>query len=177
MAKRISLREFQQNLTAKLGSSREGAATHSLLGIQSGSGEDSLWLIDLADSGEVVPLETSLAPVPLTRPWFAGLTNVRGVLYSVVDFAAFRGLEPTPRTSDALLLMIGARYGINSALLVHRALGLRAQEGLEALEPDADAPAWRQRRFRDADGRRWTRLDVAALLAESAFSNVAEIQD
>ncbi len=177
MAKRISLREFQQNLTAKLSSSREGAATHSLLGIQSGTGDDSLWLIDLADSGEVMPLETSLAPVPLTRTWFAGLTNVRGVLYSVVDFAAFRGLEPTPRTNDALLLMIGARHGINSALLVHRALGLRALDNLTELEHVADAPAWCRQRYRDAEGRQWTRLSVPELLAEPAFGNVAEIQD
>ena len=33
-----------------------------------------------------------ITPVPLTRPWFRGVANVRGNLYSVVDFAAFVGV-------------------------------------------------------------------------------------
>lgn len=176
MAKRISLREFQQHLTAKLGSMREGASARSLLGVQSGGGADGLWLLDLSDAGEIVPLENSLAPVPLTRRWFAGLANVRGVLYSVVDFAAFRGLDPTPRNSDALLIMIGARHGINSALLVDRALGLRPLDELTTTNDDTATTAvaaWRCGRYRDQQGREWTRLDVPALLADPAFVNVA----
>ena len=173
MAKRISLREFQQGLTAKLTSMREGASARSLLGIQSGAGDDALWLVDLSDSGEVVPLENALAPVPLTRRWFAGLCNVRGVLYSVVDFAAFRGGEATPRNTDALLLMVGARHGINSALLVDRALGLRPIDELTEIESAAAVPSWHRQRYMDKQGRQWTRLDVPALLADPAFVNVA----
>ena len=33
-------------------------------------------------------------PVPLTHSWFRGVANVRGNLYSVVDFSAFQGGEP-----------------------------------------------------------------------------------
>jgi twitching motility protein PilI len=172
MAKRISLREFQRDLSQKLSSMQRGESTRSLLGVQSGSGDDAYWLIDLADSGEVIPLE-ALAPVPLTRPWFGGLTNVRGVLYSVIDFAAFRGLEPTPQNSDARLLMIGARHGINSSLLVNRTLGLRPLENLTREADDEAAPEWCRQRFVDAQGRRWTRLQVPALLSTPDFLDVA----
>jgi twitching motility protein PilI len=30
---------------------------------------------------------------PLTQPWFLGLANIRGNLYSVVDLAGFLGRE------------------------------------------------------------------------------------
>jgi hypothetical protein len=91
----------------------------------------SRWLIDLADSGEVTPLP-ELTPAPLTKPWFTGIANIRGVLYSVVDFAAWRGGAPTPINAQSRLLLIGARQGINSALLVRRALGLRPQLEMRA---------------------------------------------
>ncbi|MCX7144727.1 MAG: chemotaxis protein CheW [Sulfuritalea sp.] len=131
MAKRISLREFQQGLSERLLSARRGEGAQALLGIESGADDlpgGSHWLIDLADSGEVSPLP-QLTPAPLTKPWFAGIANIRGVLYSVVDFSAWRGGAPTPINAQSRLLLVGARHGINSALLVRRALGLRPHHG------------------------------------------------
>jgi hypothetical protein len=54
------------------------------------------------------------------------------VLYSVVDFAAWRGGAPTPINAQSRLLLVGARQGVNSALLVRRALGLRPQIEMHA---------------------------------------------
>lgn len=177
MAKRISLREFQQNLSTRLGTAQRGESARALLGIASGQGDDSLWLLDLADSGEVSPL-TALTPAPLTKHWFAGLANIRGALYSVVDFSAFRGGEPTPHNAEARLLLIGARHGINSALLVKRTLGLRPPESLTLIDSNAveGAPVpidWRGNRYEDAEGHRWTRLKIQALLADADFLDVA----
>lgn len=171
MRKRVSLREFQQNLTARLGTAKRGDASRSLLGVESGDGDDAYWLIDLADSGEVVPL-TELTPVPLTKHWFAGITNVRGALFSVVDFSAFRAGPATPRNSEARLVMIGARHGINSALLVDRALGLRPLDSLSRQADDPQAPEW-DHAYSDKDGRTWHRLNVSALLADPTFLDVA----
>lgn len=171
MSKRISLREFQQNLTARLGTAKHGDSARTLLGVESGDGNDALWLIDLADSGEVIPL-TELAPVPLTRHWFAGITNVRGMLYSVVDFSAFRANHATPNNSEARLVMIGARHGINSALLVDRALGLRPLASMTRLPDDPDAAGWGRQRYQDAEGRQWRRLQVRELLSDDAFLDV-----
>jgi len=166
MARKISLREFQEHLATRLGgNSSENAA--DMLGFQAGDGR---WLVNLSDSGEIVNLPP-LAAAPLTRPWFAGLTNVRGVLYAVSDFSAFLGGEPTPRNAQSRLLLIGARHGVNAALLVNRLLGLRHAE---ALAPAAagDAPEWAQEEFTDNEGQRWRRLDVARLLADEQFLQV-----
>jgi twitching motility protein PilI len=160
MAKRTSLREFQESLAAKLASARRGEAAQALLGVESGKAR---WLMDLADSGEVVPL---------TQPWFAGVANVRGALYSVVDFSAFRGGEPTPRNADARLLLIGARHGINSALLVDRTLGLKNLDGMSVEPPAEGGPAWIGESFTDASGQGWLRLRIAALLEDPAFLDV-----
>lgn len=78
-----------------------GQSAAGLLGMQSGS---DYWLLNLADSGEVIPLST-LTGVPLTQPWFAGIANIRGNLYSVVDFSAFQGKEATPQNGNSRLLI------------------------------------------------------------------------
>ena len=176
MAKRISLREFQRDLAARLGSAQRGETSRALLGVESGRGNDRLWLLDLTDSGEIAPLSSlgTLTPVALTKPWFAGVVNIRGTLYSVVDFSAFRGGEPTPRNSEARVLLIGARHGSNSALLVNRTLGLRTPGELTPAEspPATDAP-WQGERSTDREGAQWTRLNIPALLADNAFLDIA----
>ena len=173
MSQRISLREFQKNLSARLGSAQRGESARALLAVESGRGEQSRWLLDLADSGEVAPL-TGLTPVPLTKSWFAGIANIRGTLYSVVDFSAFRGGELTPQNTEARLLLIGAKHGSNSALLVNRTLGLRPPESLTRAEAVADGTVpWQGRHYTDASGIEWTRLRIQALLSDPLFLNVA----
>lgn len=179
MAKRISLREFQQGLSERLVSARRGEGGQALLGVESGADDlpgGSHWLIDLADSGEVSPLP-QLTPAPLTKPWFAGIANIRGVLYSVVDFSAWRGGAPTPINSQSRLLLVGARHGINSALLVRRALGLRPQLQMHAAA-DAklgagDTAPWLGGRFKDAQDVTWTQLRIPALLADPNYLDIA----
>jgi twitching motility protein PilI len=177
VAKRISLRDFQNQLTARLGSAQRGETTRALLGIESGQGDNAYWLLDLADSGEIAPLSAlgQLTPVALTKPWFAGVVNIRGNLYSVVDFAAFCGGEPTPRNADVRLLLIGVRHGINSALLVNRTLGLRSPDTLTEMPADdaSNTPPWQGARLVDGDGQQWNRLHVPALIADPEFLDIA----
>ncbi|EXI66461.1 MAG: CheW-like domain protein [Candidatus Accumulibacter adjunctus] len=167
MSKKIRLHEFQSYLAARLaGTSAQTAA--GLLGVQAGP---DYWLLDLADSGEIVPL-TSLTTVPLTKAWFAGLANIRGNLYSVVDLSAFVGKDVTPRSTSSRLLLIGTRHGSNAALLVNRMIGLR---NVDALTPEAaaDAPAWAPEIYADNEGRRWKKLKVRELLADENFMDIA----
>jgi twitching motility protein PilI len=167
MAKKLSLREFQAGLADRLRVAQSQAASTSLLGVQAGSGN---WLLSLEDSGEVIPVP-EVSPVPLTKPWFCGLTNIRGNLFSVVDFAAFQGEEPTPRTSDSRLLLVGERFNVNSALLVNRMLGLR---NMQQMQPEELAPGqtWVTAQFRDADGRVWKELDVGTLVQHADFLQI-----
>jgi len=167
MAKRGSLREFQAHLATRLAGAGDKNAA-GLLGVQAGA---EYWLINLSDSGEIVPL-VPLTGVPLTQHWFIGIANIRGNLYSVADFSAFQGKEQTPQNATSRLLLIGTRHGNNAALLVTRMLGLRNQDALTPATADADAPAWAQEAYTDNDGRRWKMLNVRELLADEHFMEI-----
>lgn len=167
MAKKISLREFQESLAARLKSAARGQTTRALLGVQVGTQH---WLLDLTDSGEIVPLPP-LAPVPLTRPWYVGLANIRGNLYSVADFSAFLGNEATPHNPSSRLLLIGARHGSNAALLVTRMLGLKAIDTLTPVAHEGDS-RWSNAAYTDTEGRHWKKLDVRTLIDAPEFNEI-----
>ena len=167
MAKRISLRDFQKGLVERLSSAKKGGTTKALLGIQAGQ---EYWLLDLGDAGEILPTP-ALTLVPLTRNWFDGIANIRGALYAVVDFSAFQGGEPIPPGGDTRLLLVGSRFGLNSALRISRALGLRNPDDLEPQE-DRDPRPWAGEQFVDKQGRIWRRLLLRNLLAQPAFLEI-----
>ncbi|MDR2187609.1 MAG: chemotaxis protein CheW [Azonexus sp.] len=166
--KKTSLRDFQEYLAARLSDAASGRGATSWLGIEAG-GED--WLVDLSDGGEIVQAP-QLAPVPLTRPWFAGIANIRGNLYAVTDFSSFRGAAPTPRNSSTRLLLIGARHGSNAALLVSRMLGLKNPGDFVAEPPQEEDPAWCEQRYLDVQNKAWRKLSVRELLADQEFMNI-----
>jgi twitching motility protein PilI len=165
MARRISLREFQQDLVRRLTEARVSTETPSArLGVQVGS---EFWLVRLDEAAEVMPPPV-IAPVPLTRPWFRGLTNIRGNLYSVVDLAQFQGGPETLATPDSRLLLVGEKYHMAAALLVGRMLGLRNLNALELRESPPQRP-WEQARYVDKDGREWRELAMEALIYSGDF--------
>ena len=167
MSKRGGLREFQAHLATRLASASEQSAA-GLLGIQAGT---DFWLVDLYDSGEIVPL-TPLTTVPLTKQWFAGIANIRGNLYAVSDFSAFQGKDSTPQNTSSRLLLVGTRHGSNAALLVTRMLGLRNVEDLTPAAVDPNAPLWADEAYTDKEGRRWKKLNVRKLLADENFMEI-----
>ncbi len=166
MSKRISLREFQEGLVRRLAEAKT-SERRGLLGVQAG---DENWLLDLTDSGEILP-PPPLSPVPLTRPWYRGMANVRGTLYGVVDFSSFHRGTPIIPAGQARLVLIGARHGVHCALLISRAWGLRSHEDFEpdATPMNAEERPWVGRRLRDTQDRLWLQLDVPRLLAYPGF--------
>lgn len=123
------------------------------------------WLVDMADISGVLPLPP-LTPVPLTRPWFLGVANVRGMLYGVTDMAAYCKKGKASGTADNRILLLAEHHAFNAALLVDGVLGLR------------NANAWKQDRvegqtqYRDELGRLWRKLDVADLMGRPAFRQI-----
>jgi twitching motility protein PilI len=168
MARKTSLREFQEYLAARLTGAAQGQHSASLLGVRAG---DQDWLIELTDGGEILQAP-KLTPVPLTKGWFAGLANIRGSLHAVSDFSVFCGGAPTPQNNNTRLLLIGSRYGSNAALLVTRMLGLRNPDDFEVLPAEPGAPVWGSGRYRDAQGKVWNKLSVRDLLADNNFMNI-----
>jgi twitching motility protein PilI len=168
MAEKLSLRDYQRDLAERLRAA-ETKSSSSKLALQVG-GEG--WLIDLADAGEVIPVPP-ITSVPLTRQWFKGVTNIRGNLYSVVDFPAFLGGGAVTLGEQSRLLLVGERFRMSSALLVDRSLGLRNPEQLKPREGGANAATpWLKGEFSDEEGRAWKELDVAQLVQHPDFLGV-----
>jgi twitching motility protein PilI len=168
MARRTGLREFQLAVAERLRTASKRAAVASKLGFQVG-GEN--WFVALHQVSEVIPVP-SMVTVPRTHSWFRGVANVRGNLYSVVDFAAYQGRDPTPGGVERRVILVSDRLVGGAGLLVSRMLGLRNPEQFNTAERPANAPAWVAAAYSDAGGNRWLELDLPALAREQRFLEV-----
>jgi twitching motility protein PilI len=162
MARKTSLREFQQNVAQRIRDLVSQKTAASKLGFQVGSEN---WLVTLTDVSEVIPVPQTIV-VPMTLPWFRGVANIRGKLYSVVDFAAFQRDSAIGPGMERRVILISDRLIEGSGLMVTRMLGLRNPEQFTA-EPTqglaSDRP-WIKAKFRDSSGALWHELDVGALV-------------
>ncbi len=169
---RIDLQSFQQELANRLASKTAAQVESSRLGLACGG---ERFLIRLGDAAEVVAIPP-IAAVPLTKPWFLGLANIRGNLYSVVDFAGFIGREAIVAHGaggQSRLILFGPRAGdLKAGIVVQGVLGLRNLAELTATPPEVDAPAWYGQRWLDADGGAWQEIELARLVVDPAFLRV-----
>lgn len=168
MARRTGLREFQIAVAERLRTASTRTALASKLGFQVGAEN---WIVSLQQVSEVIPVPQTL-PVPLTHSWFRGVANIRGNLYSVIDFSAFQGGDPISSGLERRVILINDRLVGGSGLLVSRMLGLRNPEQLNVAVKPADAPPWVAGAFTDAGGTRWLELDLPALVREQRFLEV-----
>lgn len=170
MARKISLREFQESVVAKLqGLATSEAANPSKLGVQVGS---QFWLVRLSDISETLPVP-ALTPVPLSQPWFSGVANFRGNLYGIVDYCHFLGAAPTPLAMDSRLLLVHPKFQINSGIIVSRVMGLRNPAQMKPVEPEEESLPWVDAEYRDEAGTLWRELDMRSLTEHAKFLNVA----
>ena len=161
-----SLRDYQLALSERLQSAEAGTRIASRLALQVGK---DAWLFDLREAAELIP-PPPISALPMARPWFRGVANVRGNLYSVTDFAAFLGGAATPASEHSRLLLLNERFRSGAALLVERSLGLRDPEGLSAVSDDGQPrPSFVRAVYTDSDGKLWKELDVPALIQHPAF--------
>jgi twitching motility protein PilI len=168
MARKTSLREFQQNVAKRLSELSLRKTVASKLGFQVGNDN---WFVSLADVSEVIPVPTFVS-VPRTQPWFRGVSNVRGKLYSTVDFAAFQGDEPIVPGIERRVILISEKLLEGSGFLVNRMLGLRNPESFTAESSADSARPWIKARYRDPDNAVWHELDLEALSRETRFLEV-----
>ena len=168
-AARLDLRSFQQELATRLAAKTAAQVESSRLGLEC---RGERWLIRLSDAGEVIAVPP-IVPVPLTQRWFLGLANIRGNLFSVIDFPAFLGRESVVLGSLARLILLNGRSGEQSAgIVVQRVLGLRNLAQLTPADGDDAAPAWHVQRWTDADGAQWQEIDLGKLARDPAFLQV-----
>jgi twitching motility protein PilI len=176
MANKQALRDLQTRLAERMQQVRSEVPGVSWLAVDcAGQG----LLLPLRQAGEIFDLGPLLA-VPHTRPWLAGVVNLRGGVCTVVDLARFLGLrdaaaaastQPATR-STARLVAFNAALGLNGALLIDRLEGLRHAADLQAEEQSAEnaaRPPFALARWRDAAGRWWQEIDLAALAQSPQF--------
>ena len=169
-AARVDLRSFQQELATRLAAKTAAQVESSRLGLASGS---ERWLIRLSDAGEVIAVPP-IVPVPLTQRWFLGLANIRGNLYSVIDFPAFLGNAPVVLDNLARLILLNGRGGEqNAGIVVQRVLGLRNLAQLTPAHDDTKRPEWHVARWIDAEGVTWQEIDLGKLSRDASFLQVS----
>jgi twitching motility protein PilI len=174
MAKREALRELQSRLAERLQAARTQVRGASWLAVECrGQG----LLFPLHEAGEIFPFVPAL-PVPHTRPWFAGVANLRGGLHGVVDLALFLDLPGRPlpegQRDQARLVALNPALGLNSALLVDRLAGLRSTAQVEPVVVDnPESPAFAGACYRDSDGRMWQEILLSALAEDALFLGIA----
>ena len=159
------LREFEDRLSERMRQASTAPRT-ARLGLMIGG---QRWLVELAQAGEIVPVPSQITPVPLTRPWFRGLVNLRGALYGVTDFSAFMGGMPTPVTKESRLLALSSALNLNAALLVTRMLGLHDAARWATVPDCPPGEAWTGERWIDPEGREWCELSLSRLSADPRF--------
>ena len=184
-ARRVRMREFQNRLVDRMQSARGGSdARAGQLGVLIG---ETRWLLDLQQAGEIVAVG-AITTVPLTQPWFLGLTNIRGSLISVVDYAHFKHGTPTVIDKQSRIIAFAPALGFIGGMLVSRVLGLRnitdmqqqpnsEYDRVNAAADRRDAPGGgdrraQQLRFIDSDNQVWQMLDLVVVTQDPRFIQV-----
>jgi twitching motility protein PilI len=175
MANRQALRDLQTRLAGRLAQARTEGVAAGWLAVESAG--RSL-LLPLAQSGEIFPMAT-VQTVPYTRPWFLGVSNLRGGLFGVVDFASFMtGQMPVRRSESAheqaRLVVLNPALEINCALLIDRLGGLRnAKDFVARDEVGGDAPHYFAGNYTDNAGKQWQEINLQAMAGQSDFLSIA----
>ena len=171
MSNKEALRELQVRLASRLQAARERPREAGWLAVE--CAEAGL-LLPLGQAGEIQSLR-DVTPVPHSAPWLAGVANVRGQLNAVMDLAVFLGLrERAPGARSGQLVVFNPSLRVNSALLIDRLVGLRDSDQLQRVTDDpGPRPAFAVRQWRDGQGRVWDELDLAALVQDPLFLEVA----
>ena len=163
------LRDFSTQLAERLKTAPAATGASLRLAVRIGM---RAYLVEMATAGEIVPLG-EVAPVPWTKPWYRGLTNVRGRLVGVIDLVHFSGSAPMSAEQGQQLLVIGESLKSSAALIITRAFGLRNLKELERLDAVNDsARPWELTRYRDSDGTVLTELDLGRLVSFERFGAI-----
>ncbi|HYP70799.1 MAG TPA: chemotaxis protein CheW [Variovorax sp.] len=174
MANRDALRAFQSRLAGRLQAARSSGVSASWLAVEAG---ESKFLFPLGHAGEIFPW-TPPQVVPYTHQWFLGVSNLRGGLYGVVEFATFATGRRAAPVNEAVraqsrLVALNELLEVNCALLIDRLVGLRGVEAFVASEPPAaDAPAWMGSTYTDENGEQWQEVNLQALSQQPQFLSI-----
>lgn len=174
MAKDIPLREYQKSLLERLDDIKNTQADSvmSFLGVSIG---DKNILVALSEIGETVSL-VDIQKVPLVKPWFLGVSNVRGVLYVVNDLLHMMTQKFTKITSSTRMIIVNDSIAPNVAFVADKLIGLRNLELMKKRKEKSDnSVCFRSETYEDAEGRVWHIMDCSVLVNSTEFTSPLKV--
>lgn len=175
MANRQALRELQSRLADRLQAAKTQGVSASWLAVEAGGDK---YLFPLNQSGEIFPW-VSAQNVPYTQAWFAGVANLRGGLYGVVDLASFvTGKAPPPRSemarTESRLVALNSALEINCALQIDKLSGLRNPDAFsDFAEKPPEAPEFFGHSYVDVNGATWQEINLQTLAQQAHFLTIS----
>ena len=122
---------------------------------------------------EIVPFQT-LLPLPMTKVWVKGMLNIRGEIYTVIDFSEFIGSPPVQHQKTTNLLLLPDKE-LKSALLISGRISLRLFDiNLPTVSKDSfsETLGLFLSTALDDGGSRWGVLNVQALSSSNQFNSI-----
>ena len=174
MDKRTTLRDYQTNILARLENAKKVGAEPpaGYLGVVIGSKNI---LINLQEISETLPM-LDIQRVPLVKPWFLGVANVRGVLYAINDLGQMLENTYTIISSNARLVMVSERVTTNVAFVVDKMIGLRKLGDMQVRKEAVDeSVCLKTQSYQDANNQIWHMLDCDKLVRSKEFVTPYEI--
>ncbi len=168
MAEKVKLRDYQKSILDRLDVVRTDASAvaDSYLGVEIGGRNV---LVDLLDISETLVV-TEIQPIPLVKPWFLGMSNVRGILYAINDLGQLLDNNFTEVSSNTRILLINESIASNMGILVDRLIGLRHLETFKLNnDSEEESICFKQKTYEDEEKRTWYLLDCEKLTSSKAF--------
>lgn len=169
MADKVHLRDYQKSILERL--ERVQHAEHETfsgyLGIEVGGRNV---LVSLQEIRETLPV-SEIQSVPLVKPWFLGVSNVRGVLYAVNDLAHLLDGMYTSMSGRTRMLLLDDSVSPNVAFLADNLIGLRNIDQMKKRKDEArESICLKPEIYEDADNRVWQVLDCNRLVRSKEFA-------
>lgn len=175
MANRAAIRELQTRLATRLQAARTEGVSTAWLAVNAGGGN---YLFPLVQAGEIFPL-ANLQAVPYCQSWFAGVVNLRGGLFGVVDLAGFIAHGAPQARGDLVLaeasvITLHPALEVNCALMVDNLAGLRNAGAFADSAPPAEAaPAYFGNQYTDLQGGHWQEINLQLLASHPQFLSIS----
>ena len=169
MSKQSQLREYQTNILARLENAKKAGAEApaGYLGVVIGSKNV---LVNLQEISETLPV-VDIQRVPIVKPWFLGVANVRGVLYAINDLAHLLENTFTSISSNTRLLLMSDAVTSNVAFVVEKMIGLRNLNDMKPHQTiEEENACLKAQTYQDDENRVWYMLDCDKLIRSKEFA-------
>ena len=169
MSKQSQLRDYQTSILERLENAKKAGAEApaGYLGVVIGSKNV---LVNLQEISETLPI-MDIHRIPIVKPWFLGVANVRGVLYAINDIAQMLENPLTGISSSARLLLIREAVTSNVAFVVEKMIGLRKLEEMKLREESVENDiCLKSQTYQDDENRVWHMLDCDKLICSKEFA-------